>query len=217
MLTSHRIPLFFQFTQGDDALDAGVRILPLILLMITACMVNGAVLSKYGLYMPWYTTGGVLMAVGSGLMYTISSTDSASKVYGFSVLVGIGTGLFCQAGFSVAQAKVALADIPSSVGYIMCGQITGMTISITVANSIFLNEAEKGIAKLLPQLARDEIQNSIRGHGSEFVNSLPAELRAGVMDAVVKGLSNAYILCAVAGTLATILSLGLKRERLFTQ
>jgi len=183
--------------------------------MITACMIDGAVLSKYGLYMPWYLVGGIIMAIGSGLMYTISYNSPASKVYGYSVLLGIGTGLFCQAGFSIAQAKVKLEDIPSSVGFIMCGQMIGMTISVTVANSLFLNEAQKGIGKILPMLTKDEIQNAIRGHGSDFVNDLPVELRDGVMNAVVKGLSNAYILCAVAGAVATLGSVLLKRERIF--
>ena len=50
-LLSYMIPLFFQFTRGDTALDAGVRLLPLIALLVFAIITNGALLAKFGYYM----------------------------------------------------------------------------------------------------------------------------------------------------------------------
>ncbi|OBT47008.1 hypothetical protein VE00_02519 [Pseudogymnoascus sp. WSF 3629] len=211
----YMIPLFFQFTQGDTALQAGVRILPYIFLMVFGCIVNGAVLSKYGYYMPWYLGGGILFVIGSALMYTIDSSSTAAQVYGFSVLLGVGVGVFCQASFSVAQGTVKPSDIPSAVGFITCAQITGITISIAIANSVFLNGAEEGIAKLMPDVPRDQIQSAIAGVGSKFVQSLPLEMRQKVLDAIIAAMSKAYVLCITAGALAIVLSLFLKRERLF--
>ncbi|OBT73367.1 hypothetical protein VF21_07695 [Pseudogymnoascus sp. 05NY08] len=211
----YMIPLFFQFTQGDTALQAGVRILPYIFLMVFGCIVNGAVLSKYGYYMPWYLGGGILFVIGSALMYTINSSSTAGQVYGFSVLLGVGVGVFCQASFSVAQGTVKPSDIPSAVGFITCAQITGITISIAIANSVFLNGAEEGIAKLMPDVPRDQIQSAIAGVGSKFVQSLPLEMRQKVLDAIIEAMSKAYVLCITAGALAIVLSLFLKRERLF--
>jgi hypothetical protein len=36
--------------------------------MVFFCILNGAILSKYGLYMPWYLFGGIFFTVGAGLM-----------------------------------------------------------------------------------------------------------------------------------------------------
>ncbi|KFY61277.1 hypothetical protein V496_05082 [Pseudogymnoascus sp. VKM F-4515 (FW-2607)] len=211
----YMIPLFFQFTQGDSALQAGVRILPYIFLMVFGCIVNGAVLSKYGYYMPWYLGGGILFVIGSALMYTVDSSSTAAQVYGFSILLGVGVGVFCQASFSVAQGTVKPEEIPSAVGFITCAQITGITIAIAIANSVFLNGAEEGISKLLPDVPRDQIQSSIVGVGSKFVQSLPLAMRQQVLDAIIEAMSKAYVLCITAGALAIVLSLFLKRERLF--
>ncbi|KFY41236.1 hypothetical protein V494_03125 [Pseudogymnoascus sp. VKM F-4513 (FW-928)] len=211
----YMIPLFFQFTQGDSALQAGVRILPYIFLMVFACIINGAVLSKYGYYMPWYLAGGILYVIGSALMYTIDSSSSAAQVYGYSVVLGVGVGAFCQASFSVAQGTVKPVEIPSAVGFISSAQITGITIAIAIANSVFLNGAENGIAALLPDVPREQIQSSIAGVGSKFVQSLPAAMRQQVLDAIIEAMSKAYIICITAGALAVVLSLFLKRERLF--
>jgi hypothetical protein len=192
-----------------------VRILPYIGVMVFACIVNGAVLSKYGLYMPWYLVGGVLFIIGSALMFTVDLDSSAAKVYGYTIIIGLGVGSFCQASFAVAQGSVQAADIPSAVGFITCGQITGVTISIAIANSVFLNEAERGIAALLPSVPLDQIQAAIAGVGSQLVQTLPQEVRVLVLRAIVAAISKTYIVCITGGSVAVVLSIFLKRERLF--
>jgi hypothetical protein len=97
---------FFQFTRNDTALEAGVRLLPFIILMIFAVIGNGAILSTYGYYMPWYTLGGLLCLTGGALMYTVDTETSVARVYSYSITIGLGVGLFAQASFSVAQAIV---------------------------------------------------------------------------------------------------------------
>lgn len=49
------IPIFFQFTYNDTALEASDRLLPFIFLIVFAVIGNYAILSEYGYYMPWYT------------------------------------------------------------------------------------------------------------------------------------------------------------------
>lgn len=210
-----RVPLFFQFTQGDRALEAGVRILPFIALLVFFCIVNGIVMSKYGYYMPWYLAGGIFLVIGGALMYTVGFTDGAPKVYGYTVLIGIGAGMFIQAGFSVAQATVKEQEIPWAVGFISQGQITGLTIAISIANSVFLNGAQRNISKILPNIPREQVQTAIAGTGSAFVQTLPVELRDEVLNAIVEAMSKTYILIITAGAMTVLGSLGLKRDKLF--
>lgn len=58
------IPLYFQFTRGNAALQAAVRLLPLVFLFSFAVILNGALMSKYGSYQPWYVAGSMLLIVG---------------------------------------------------------------------------------------------------------------------------------------------------------
>jgi hypothetical protein len=209
------IPVFFQFTRGDSALEAGVRLLPYIALMIFAVLLNGGVLSKYGLYMPWYTAGGIFVLIGGALMYTIDTTTSVARVYGYSILVGFGDGLFAQASFSVAQAINDPSMAASAIGFITCAQVTGVTIALAIANSIFLNGSQEKIAAILPDAPRAQIENAIAGSGSAFLRTLPAELQRRVLEAVVSSQSETYILVITAGALVLVLSLLMKREKLF--
>ncbi|KAI9747457.1 MAG: hypothetical protein M1835_002104 [Candelina submexicana] len=213
-ITVYFIPLYFQFVRGDSALKAGVRLLPLICLMVLFCIVNGGVMSKSGYYMPWYLFGGVFTVIGGALMYTVDEFSSTSRIYGYIVLIGIGSGSFVQASFSVAQSKVEPYLIPSAIGFITCSQVAGITIALAIANSIFLNDSTKSITAILPNVATAEIQNAIAGAGSAFFASLTPGIRAQVLHAIVDSIKNAYILVMTAGALAVVLSLFLKREKL---
>ena len=65
---TYYIPLYFQFVKGDGALEAGVRLLPLIMFMVFASMVNGFLMPRYGLVPVWYIGGSTLALIGTALM-----------------------------------------------------------------------------------------------------------------------------------------------------
>jgi hypothetical protein len=209
------IPIFFQFTRSDSALESGVRLLPYIFLMVFAVIGNGAILSAYGYYMPWYTLGGILVVIGGALMFTVDDMTGVARVYGYTVLIGFGVGLFAQASFSVAQAVVEPEMIASAVGFITCAQISGVTIALAIANSVFLNKSQTTIQALLPDVPTQEIQQAIAGAGSQFFNNLTGPVREEVLQAIVSAMSKTYILVITAGALVIVLSLFMKRERLF--
>ena len=62
------IPLFFQFTHGDSALEAGVRLLPFVFMIVFFSLLNGFTMSKLGYYMPWYVWAAATSLVGTTLM-----------------------------------------------------------------------------------------------------------------------------------------------------
>jgi hypothetical protein len=65
---TYYIPLYFQFVKGDGALEAGVRLLPLIMFMVVASMINGFLMPRYGLIPVWYIGGSTLALIGTALM-----------------------------------------------------------------------------------------------------------------------------------------------------
>lgn len=211
----YMLPLYFQFTRGDSALEAGVRLLPYICVLVFACIANGALMGKFGYYMPWYLFGGCMVLIGSALLHTLTVTTSTSAVYGFSSLVGLGVGCFVQAGYAVAQASVPIPDIGNAISLITTGQITGLTIALSIANAVFLNRAQIGILHLLPGTSKEVAQAAISGVGSTFLETLSVSQRGAVLDIIVNSLTKTFICDIVAGALTIILALCMKRERLF--
>lgn len=210
------IPLFFQFVRNDSALDAGVRLLPFVVFLVIVCVANGAIMSITGYYFPWYIVGGAFTLIGGALMYTVDIESSPARVYGYSILLAVGAGAFVQASFSVAQAKVKPHMIPLAIGFITAGQIGGVTISLAVANSVFLNKSTNAIQALLPNIPEEQVKAAISGAGSAFLSALDELTRRRVLVAIVDAMKNVYVLEIVAGALGLLLALLMKPgEKLF--
>ena len=62
------IPIYFQFTRGDSAIQAAVRLLPFVFILSAMVLVNGFFMAKWGRYTPWYLTGSVIALIGAVLM-----------------------------------------------------------------------------------------------------------------------------------------------------
>ena len=207
------IPLFFQFTKNDSAIEAGVRLLPLICILVFTVMLNGALMSKYGYYMPWYLAGGCLALIGSALMYTVNVDTSNSKIYGYTVLLGLGAGMYAQAGFAIAQVKVEPHMVPLAIGFISLAQIGGATIALAIANSVFLNQATNGILAIIPDEPRSVVQNAVSGAGSTFFQTLDPDVKTAVLGAVSHAVSRIYILAITASALTIVLAVFMSREK----
>ena len=210
------IPLFFQFVHSDSALEAGVRLLPFVVFLIVFCVANGAIMSSTGYYFPWYVIGGAFSIIGGALMYTVDINSKTANIYGYSILSAVGSGAFCQASFSVAQVKVEPRLIPLAIGFITTAQITGFTISLAIANSVFLNHSESSIRQVLPNVPSSDIQAAISGAGGAFLKSLDVATKQKVLVALVDSMSRVYILVITAGALALVLAMLMKPgEKLF--
>lgn len=208
------IPLLYQLVKGDSALRAGLRLLPYIMLLITFVMINGWGMGRFGYYMPWFTFGSIMVITGSALLYTIDPSTSDSAIYGYTVLVGIGAGSFSQAPFSIAQALVPPEVLDLAISFISSAQIGGATIGLSIANAVFLNTAQNDIAKALPDVDLKVIQGLIAGVGGSFFEQLPAPIQLKIVSDIVSSFNKALVIAVVAGSLALVLSLFMRRNKL---
>ena len=90
------IPQRLQIVNGTTAIDAGIRMLPLLLFPSFVTAIKGMILTKWRvppLYM--LVTGASLQAVGVGLFSSLDSTASPRippEQYGYQVIMGCGFG-----------------------------------------------------------------------------------------------------------------------------
>jgi hypothetical protein len=60
------LSLYFQAIQGDDAVEAGVKILPLLISTVLTSILSGGLISAVGRYNPFALPSMVLFTVGAG-------------------------------------------------------------------------------------------------------------------------------------------------------
>jgi len=199
------LPLYFQFVKTDTAIIAGVRMLPLVFSQSLVAVLSGWLVGKTGYYVPVYIFAGTFCVAGAALLYTVDQYTPLANVYGYQVLLGLGSGASTQLSFAVASMKVAPVDIPRSTGWEAFAQLGGPTIALSIANSVFLNKAQEGVAGLLPNLSTLDISTIISDPNSALLRDLPENVQHQVIDVVVQSMSNAYILCVVAGSFVLLL------------
>jgi len=194
-----------------------VRLLPIVFTLVFGCVAGGILLSKVGYYSPFYILGTALALIGSALFHTVSLDTSASKIYGYSILIGLGTGMYVQAGFSIAQAKVPKNQMAAATGFIALGQVIAPLIALSVAGTVLINTATSGLTELLPNVPEEEIKNAIAGTAGPLLASLTPETRTAALTVIVDSIDKVYILAITATSLAFVCSILLRHERIVVQ
>ena len=172
----------------------GVRLLPFVCFLVTAIILCGFVVSKYGNYIAWFFGGGVLVVIGGALMYTVTENTSTAKIYGYTILIGTGAGAYLQLPFAAAQTEVEPHWIPVAVGIISFCQLAALAITLSISNTVFLKKATSALKQLLPEASEATIQRVISGVGTSYVESLPSATQQQVNVAIVNSLKNVYVL-----------------------
>jgi len=85
-------PLWFQAIQGVSAIQSGIRLIPLVLSVVVGSISSGAMVQRFGYYVPFMIAGACFMAVGSGLITTWDMGTKNERWIGFQVLFGLGVG-----------------------------------------------------------------------------------------------------------------------------
>ena len=210
------IPLFFQFTRGDSAIKAAVRLLPFIVLFVFFVMFSGGLLPVFGRYAPWYFPAGALIIVGGALMYRVKSDTSTSAIYGFEILIAMGVGLIFQTGYVVAAVKVDPADVPGSIGFINVAQIGSIAIALSISGALFQNLGYRYLKDSLGSYGFPEglLRSALAGIESAVLEQEGPVIRGLAIEAIVKAISKLYALTMSAGVVIFVCACFMSWEKL---
>ncbi|KZL76644.1 major facilitator superfamily transporter [Colletotrichum incanum] len=203
------VPLYFQFVKGDGALDAGVRLLPLIMFMVAASMINGLLMPIYGFVSVWYIVGSSLALIGTALMYTVNETTPNSNIYGYNILIGTGAGCYVVAVFAIVQSLVPIHDIANAVGAMTISQDLGMVVFLAISSSLFHKVAVDRVSRALSNVSRTEIGNLIASTSSSAFQALSESDKALVIPEIAGAMTSIWIFFLAAAALSLVFSIPL--------
>ncbi|KAF6818543.1 major facilitator superfamily transporter [Colletotrichum plurivorum] len=202
------LSLYFQAIQGVSAVQAGIKILPLLLATVVASMASGALISVIGYYSAIILPSLVLFAVGSGMITTFDLDTPMRAWFGYQVLAGLGIGAGFQIGVLVVQTVLPLEEVPVATACVQFFQAFGGAIMIAVAQSLFQTGLVDGVVKNAPGIdpaifingGADQVRSILTQMGRP--DAIPA-----VLEAYMVGLRHTYyvtVACAVAAFVACL-------------
>ncbi|KAK7408025.1 hypothetical protein QQX98_009798 [Neonectria punicea] len=218
------IPIYFVFTHGDSALMAAVRLPPYIVMLALSNMASGAFLPKISFYWTLFLMGGILMTVGGAAMFTVDTNTTMVSVYGYSILLGTGTGMTFQAGYTVGGVKTMMRtgsglDVQRAISTLNLSQLGFQLGCLLIGGQIFQSLAVKNLTYVLRGLkfSEEEIRGAIAGTQSAAFESLGPSLQKLAVAAITDAISRVYIISILAGAVTVICAVLMKKERLFAK
>ena len=137
MVMVYFIPLWFQAIKGVNALDSGIRVLPLVLSLVVSSMLTGICVHRVGYYTPFLITSSVVMSVGAGLLTTFTVDTEQSRWIAYQFLYGYGIGLGMQQSTLSAQTVLDKKDVATGVSLMFFAQTLGGATALSIAQNIF--------------------------------------------------------------------------------
>lgn len=132
------LPERFQIVNGDSAMTAGLRILPLLGTCAFGCLLGGSINKKENRSGWTLIAGSVLMVVGTGLLLLLGDSAAISpSVYGFQTLFGLGVGLSLSSATMMTTFNAAREHLAAAHGAIAQVRVLGGTVALAICTVIF--------------------------------------------------------------------------------
>jgi EmrB/QacA subfamily drug resistance transporter len=200
------LSLYFQAIKGVSAVQAGIKILPLLLSTVVISVLTGGIISAIGYYNVVIIPCMALFAVGTGMITTFDIDTPLREWFGYQVLAGLGIGAGFQASILVVQTVLPQEWIPVGTACVQFFQAFGGAIFIAVAQTLFQNGLIDSVAKknlgleptLFINIGASEISETLEKMGR-------ADAIGPVLDSYMLGLRHTYYVsmaCAIAAFFA---------------
>ncbi|XXG95876.1 hypothetical protein Hte_002148 [Hypoxylon texense] len=209
------LSLYFQAIQGDSAVEAGMKLLPLLISVVVSSIVSGGLITATGYYNPFILAEIAMVAVGAGLITTFDLRTPFARWFGYQVVDGLGVGVGFQAGVVVVQNVVAREFVPQATSCVQFFQSLGGALFIAVAQSVFQDGLLRGLARGAPQLDPDVFVHSGAGQIRQVLAAMRQERALdAVLEAYMGGLRQTYYFSAGAAAVAFLAALGLRWKKI---
>ncbi|RFU78374.1 hypothetical protein TARUN_3896 [Trichoderma arundinaceum] len=212
------IPIYFQFVHNDTALLAAVRLLPFVVIAVTFNLLSGYLLSRIQYYMPVYLVSGVFITLGASLlMVYLDPATPESYIYGFSILIAVGTGLSLQIGYAIATLKIPTEQMGDAIKMQNVSQIGGTVLALVIAGQVFQSSAISNLEAVLNGhgYSASDIHDVVAGAQSALFSELSGELKQQAIAAITHAMQKSFILVIVGGAAILVSSLAMRVEKLF--
>ncbi|KAL4794334.1 major facilitator superfamily domain-containing protein [Aspergillus venezuelensis] len=138
------LPLYFQSVKQASPLRSGLYILPVMVTEAATDILAGVFLHRVGRYGEITWVGTVLMALGTGLLVSLTVTSSIGKTIGFAIVGGIGTALLFQTPVIAVQnsveKKANTAAATATLGFM---RNIATSFSIVLGGVVFRDSMER--------------------------------------------------------------------------
>lgn len=111
LITIFNLPQRFQIVNGLSPVEAGIRMLPLLILTAVASGVAGAICSKKNVAFQMLVLSNIFQVIGTGLLSMLPTDGSIpASQYGLQVILGFAFGMGLVSLMIITRIEVSADD-----------------------------------------------------------------------------------------------------------
>ncbi|KAI0017211.1 drug resistance transporter EmrB/QacA subfamily [Xylariomycetidae sp. FL0641] len=181
------LPQRFQAVDGENAFQAGLRLLPLLLSSPVATAVAGQLAGKLKVP-PFYLLlfGASMQLLGVGLASSVPFT-AGNAVYGYEVIMGFGFGMTLVSLLIYTPMVVDRADMAVAMSVVTQVRVLGGTIGLAISATVLNNHLDAKLPGVLGPEDMGQIADSV-----QYINTLPGSTRNAVNKVFAEGYSEQF-------------------------
>ncbi|KAJ5751142.1 hypothetical protein N7533_008170 [Penicillium manginii] len=206
VVQSYYWPIYFQSVRNTNAEVSGINLLPLIVSNSLSMLCAGAIVSKFGHYLPFMWIGPLILATGGGLYQLVRVDSPRGQWIGLQIISGLGYGCCNQMPILAVQVVLKKADIPTGMVMIMFFQFLGGALGPSVGQNLFTD----GLLRRLSKVQSIDGAAVVAAGASGFREVVPPELIDFVVDAFNSALKSVFWVALATPALAWMISLAME-------
>ena len=208
------LPLYFQVVKGYSATEAGLKLIPLMLGIVSTSIISGKMISKHGHYKRFPIMGSAIMTVGILLMTRLEIDTPYWQISIYAIMVGAGLGLSMQTIVIALQNSVEFKDMgvatSSNTFFRSLGSVFGTAIFGSILTNRVVHYMSSGfgdLAKTNPSALEgfDTSQLEVLTANTAVLETFPPVIKQTALEAFV----NSFHIVFYAAAPITLLGLAL--------
>jgi hypothetical protein len=179
----------------------------MVLGLVVAAAISGGITNRIHYYNPAMLFGTAVMAVGGGLLSTLSTDSGSDKWIGYQFVFGFGLGSCMQGANLAVQAVLPADDVAAGVALMFFLQQLGGAVGTSAGQVVYANTLVAGIKGVgLPDLgAAGEVVHAGAVDLILYIEAKYPEALAAVLAAYNYAVTRTF-LCVMAFSLASLVS-----------
>ncbi|CAH0041769.1 unnamed protein product [Clonostachys rhizophaga] len=203
------LPIYLQSVKGLSPTMSAVYMLPTILLSVVYVILSGALMPRFGYYVPWAALASGGTAIGCGLISTWTPNSTLGHLIGYQIIFAL-RGLGMQMSTVAIPNALPPSEIAIGNSMLVFSQSLFGAILVTAANTVFQEILKTNIKNETPSI--DPIAAIAAGGSAEAVRSLApsgGDLLRAVLNVYSKSVGYVYYLLIGACVVSLVASFGM--------
>ena len=209
------IPQYQQIVRGYTPTKSGLFMIPLMVGVLSASIISGRLITRFGRYRMFPIIGTLLLAMGMWLFSHVSLTTSQWTLSLWMLVIGAGLGSFMQVTILSVQNAVDRSQMGTATSSVTFFRTIGSSLGGAVFGTILLSRLTHHLAQALPPEAQRHItSNSITTNGTAAIHHLSPAIQNDILQAFVRSFHDMFLIGIPFALAAFVAALFLREKPL---